>query len=209
MVLVIDLTAAREQIEPYEQLLIDGANAGVKKWEEMLMERPDFARPLGTTARANYIHPHVCNEITQRITGVEGIEATDALDFFAVKIGPEILMRVKYLRQGRPNNIKTKQQKLLAKQQYTPEMVMALTGDPALTPPTLLTLGYTLDGAQIGRIEVRCDCRRKLPWNYDIYGGTAVVEPIILDGMADETRPAIVISARKKEAESENAAEQK
>ena len=57
-------------------------------------------------------------------------------------------------------------------------MMLALAGDSALTPPTLLTCGYTLDGDKIGRIVVRRDCIGHPPWHYEIYGGRTAVENI-------------------------------
>ncbi|MFZ1926261.1 MAG: hypothetical protein WAU42_08985, partial [Solirubrobacteraceae bacterium] len=78
---------------------------------------------------------------------------------------------------------------------FTPEMMLALDGISA--PPTLLTCGYTLEGADIERIEVRRDCVGHQTWSYEIYGGEAVVEPLVIPGLIDTTKPAIVTSTRK------------
>lgn len=178
--------------------LIDAHKAAAAHWKYMVEEKPELVLPLDATARANFLQPHICHEVAKRVDGIiPGVKSTDALDFFAVWIHDDVLMRFKYVGAGRPHNVQTKQQKLLARQTYTPEMVMALTGDPSLTPPTILTVGYTLDGADIARIEVRRDCRDHLPWSFDIYGGTAVVEPIIMPGLDDTAKPATIRSTRR------------
>src|SRR5205085_1133431 len=107
-----------------------------------------------------------------------------------------------------PHNVGTFQQKLLSRQQYDEDMVLALTGDIDLSPPTLLTCGYTLtDESKIDRIEIRRDCKGHLPWSYDIHGGTTLIEPVFLDGMADEAKPAKVSSSRKDERKGDGQAE--
>lgn len=138
-------------------------------------------------------------------------DTTDRLGFFAVRIGSYILLRFKYVgNDGGPHNVATRQQRLLARQTYDEEMALALNGDVSLAPPTLLTCGYTLtDRAEVDRIEIRRDCDGHLPWMYDIYGGGVVNEPIFIDGMADEAKPATVTSSgetqRKDESEAESA----
>jgi hypothetical protein len=199
--MLITLDEARERIDPLRGILVEGHEATAKKWETLVTEQPDLARVLDATTRANFLHDHLCAEISRRVGGIPNVEATDALDFFALRIGTEILLRHKFVGQGAPSNVKTKQQKRLARQEFDEATMYALTGDKAFKPPTLLTCGYTLDGVEIDRIEIRMDCVGKLPWSFDIYGGEAVAEPLILQGMADESKPAAVKSARKKATE--------
>jgi hypothetical protein len=120
------------------------------------------------------------------------VEIADCLGFFALRIGHDILLRFKFVGDGHPHNVATTQQKHLARQQYTEDMTLALNGSTALTPPTLLTCGYTLEDGDIGRIEIRRDCKGQLPWMYDIYGGDRVVRPTQFDGMKDVTKPATI-----------------
>ena len=205
---MIDLPDARELTQPLHDLMINAHKAAVKQWEKLLTERPDFGLPLDTTTRANYIHAHLVYEIKQRVEGIPDVTPTEDLGFFALRVGSDILLRFKYVGHGRPHNVGTKQQRHLARQAYTGQMMLTLTGDPGLTPPTLITVGYTLDGSELARIEIRRDCKNHLPWRFDIYGGTELIQPIVLDGLADTAKPAIVTSTRTKRAENEAQAEQ-
>lgn len=194
---MIELSAAQGRIEPIRQPLTEGTKAAVAIWANMLDKRSDLARPLDATARANFLHCHIRSEVERRVTDVAGVEATNCLDFFALRLDPDILLRFKYVGLGEPSNVPTKRQRFLARQEYDEEMTLALTGDIAMVPPTLLTCGYTLDGAEVGRIEIRRDCKGHLPWSFDIYGADALVEPIVFDGMADDAKPATVKSSRR------------
>jgi hypothetical protein len=198
---MIQLATAQEAIEPIEPALTEGLTEAAANWETLLTKHSDLALPLDTTARAKFIHNHACAGITQRTTDVAGVKVADRLRFFALLVGDEIMLRLKYVGSGAPRNYPTGQQKRLARQSFTPEMLLTLDGMQA--PPTLLTCGYTLEGAEIGRIEIRRDCEGHEPWRYDIYGGEALAEPLTLPGMADTTKPAIVTSTRKKPMEGE------
>lgn len=204
---MIGLEAARERLGPLHDPVIEAHKAAVGKWQTLVAEVPVLALPLDATARANFIHCHLQAEVEPRIEGLA--EVTDRLDFFGLKIGNEILLRFKFLNSGMPSNVPTGQQRLLARQTYTEEMTLALTGDLSLRPPTLLTCGHTLDGLDLNRIEIRRDCKGHLPWSYDIYGGDAVNLPVVLDGMADDARPATISSpSRKRDQEDEERADQ-
>jgi hypothetical protein len=192
---MIELIAARTAIEPVEDILVEGMLAGGTNWKTLLDERPDLAAPLNARTRANFIHNHGCTVISQRAETVDGVRIADGLGFFAMLVGDEILLRVKFVGYGAPSNVSTEQQRRLARQTFTPEMMGTLDGIAA--PPTLLTCGYTLEGADINRIEIRRECVGHQPWSYDIYGGEAVSEPLIIPGLADTTKPAIVTSTRR------------
>jgi hypothetical protein len=197
---MIELAEVQDRIKSraLDEPLIDAHRAAAAHWKYMVEERPELVLPLDATARANFIQPHICHEIAKRVDGIiDGVKSTDALGFFAVRVDDDMLLRFKYVGLGRPSNVQTEQQKLLAQQSYTAEMVMALTGDPSFIPPTVLTVGYTLDGPDIARIEVRRDCRGHLPWSFDIYGGAAVIEPIVMPGLDDMAKPATVTSTRR------------
>jgi hypothetical protein len=192
---MIELTAAQDAIKPIEAALTEGLKKAAKSWETLLNERPALALPLNTTTRANFIHDHACSEVTQLTADAAGVKVADGLQFFALMVGDDILLRMKYVGFGAPRNYATEQQKLLARQAFTPDMVLALDGITA--PPTLLTCGYTLEGAAIDRIEIRRDCAGHQTWSYDIYGGEAIIEPLVIPGLIDTTKPAIVTSTRK------------
>ena len=207
---MIELPDARESLEGFHPIFIEGYQVAWANWRRFmsLEGNTDLAAPLSSTSRANFIHDHVCIEFEKRIAGLEGVESTTkALDFYALRIGNGILLRFKYTPNGAPRNVRTERQKRLARQTFTSDEITALTGGAALIKPTLLTVGYTVDGDEISRIEIRRDCKNHLPWSYDIFGGDAVMEPLVLDGLADETKPAVVASARKKAAEHEDAAQ--
>jgi hypothetical protein len=201
---MIELPEAQQAIKAIEPALTQGLLTGTKNWQTLLNEHPDLAVPLDTTTRANFIHNHSCTEIGRLVADTEGVTVADGLGFFGLLVGDVIVLRVKFVGFGAPSNVATKQQKLLARQSFTPDMLMALDGMSA--PPTLLTCGYTLEGAEIERIEIRRDCIGHETWSYEIYGGEAVVEPLVIPGLIDTTKPALVTSTRKA-AEGESQAE--
>lgn len=189
---MIDLEDAQESLAAITQPLIDAHTEAVDAWSRFVQEKPELAKPCDATTRANFIHNHVCEQIDRRVADLPGVEVTDRLGFFGVKVGANVFVRFKYIGQGAPSNVATTQQKLLARQEFTEEMTLALTGDPALDPPTLLTCGYTLDGEKVGRIAIRRDCKGHLPWTYDIFGGDTVNKPMVFDGMKDTAKPATI-----------------
>jgi hypothetical protein len=196
---MIEIDYAQERMEPFQGLLIDAHLAVATKWETFLRNNAEFAQPFDDTARANVIHPHIRYEVEQRVEGVPGVKVNDKLDFFALMIDGDMLLRFKYVGHGMPHNVATTRQKELANQRFTKKMTADLLGDSALKPPTLLTCGHTFDGEKIGRIEIRRDCKGHLPWSFEIYGGEAINAPQVIPTLEDETRPARVVSAREKE----------
>lgn len=205
---MIGLEDARHLIQPTEEQLIDAHHAASEAWREMLTKHTHLSLPLNRSARAVFIHCHLQSEVSRRVEPVVSVSTTDALGSFALKIGPSVLLRFKYVgHDGTPHNYPTGLQKSLARQTYPEQMILALTGDSEAGPPTLLTCGYTLtDESKINRVEIRRDCTGHLPWSYDIYGGEAVIEPMFIEGMADETKPARVASARAPDKKGEDLA---
>jgi len=201
---MIDLPEAKDRLEHLVPHLIEAHQGAMSDWTKRMQEDPAWFLPLNARTRANVLHNHVCARVEQTTASITGVEATDALSFFGLKVGPDILLRFKYVGLGAPQNVATEQQRLLEKQTYSEQMMLSLTGDTSLTPPTLLTCGYTIDGDEIGRVEIRRDCKSHVSWSYDIYGGSAVIAPQALPGMDDTARPAKI--TRKIAAEGEDAA---
>lgn len=202
---MVEMDDARARLSALEPLLRDAHTAAVANWAKFLEEKPELARPFDATARANFIHCHIAAEVERLVDDVSGVTVADGLGFFGLWVDGRILLRFKFVGHGQPHNVATTQQKLLARQTYTEDMMLTLAGDSAFDPPTLLTCGYTLDGDQVGRIEIRRDCVGHLPWHYDIYGGEAVVQPIVMDGLADTARPAKVTSTKTKKDDAQRA----
>lgn len=207
---LIDLPEAKGRLDFLVPHLNDSHKAAWSSWLTLVKESPAFALPLNHRTRANIFHNHVCTEVEQRVGDLAGVEITDALGFFAIKVGGDILLRFKYVGHGAPANVRTDQQKRLARQTWNEQMMLALTGDDSLTPPTLLTCGYVIDGDEIGRVEIRCDCKGKVSWSYDIYGGETVIAPQALPGQEDTAKPAKITrkvgAAEGKDAASANGA---
>lgn len=202
--MMIDLPEAKERLELLEPHLIAVHQAAMSSWVEHLKNDPEFTEPLDTTTRANILNDHVCRKIERRVAELSGVTVNDKLGFFALMVGDDILLRFKYVGQGAPMNVATEQQRLLARQMYSEQMMLSLTGDLAGEPPTMLTCGYVIDGDEIGRIEIRCDCVGHQTWSYDIYGGERVTMPQALPGQEDTTKPARI--TRKIAAQGEDAA---
>ncbi len=204
---VIDLSAAQARLGGYHDKLVDAHHAAIGTWATMVRDQPRYAKPLDTTTRANFIQNHVCREVEIALADDTGVAFPDRLGFFAIYFRPDILLRFKYVGTGCPSNVATTQQRLLARQQFSGELMLALAEVSALTPPTLLTCGYTLDGHALGRLEIRRDCKGQLPWAYDIYGGETVAEPLTFPGTADTAKPARVTTRRRKTAHGKDAAQ--
>lgn len=199
--MLIQAPAAKERINRIESILVDSHKTVVDRWFQMVTEAPQYAKALTPTTRAGWIHDHLCPEVEARIEDIDGVRPNDALGFFALTIGDEILMRLKYVGQGAPSNVATDQQKFLARQEYDEAMLAALGTGPGMTPPTFLTCGYTLGDGELGRLEIRCDYKRKTLWSFDLFGGEAVSAPIEFPSMPQEPLPARIKSNRTKAAE--------
>lgn len=195
---MIELEEAQELLEPISQDLVSAHVAAAETMAAFVAKNAAMAIPLDERTRKNIMHCLIRSETEIRVADRPGVEPNDLLDFFALTIAPSILLRFKYVGHGGPSNVATTRQRLLAQQIYPDDDALALTGDRALRPPTLLTCGYTLDGAEIGRIEIRRDCKNHLPWYFDIYGGERLNQPLTIDGMADDVRPATVSSITKR-----------
>lgn len=195
---MIDLDSAQAALAELQPDLISAYQTAAANWRILLTEHPELGAPCSTTTRAGFVHNHVVGEIAPAVEARDGYEMTDALGFHAIRAGYEILLRFKYLGDGSPSNVATDQQRLLARQAFDDDMLLALDHPSALTPPTLLTCGYTLtNDGKIGRIEIRRDCRGHLPWCYDIFGGTTVIAPLIIDTLDDTTKPARITKPGK------------
>jgi hypothetical protein len=190
---------AKTKLERIEPVLISAGETATTNWFTLVTDHPEFARSLTTRTRANFIHDHMCPEIERGVEELPGVTPTEALGFFALNIDSEILLRPKYVGHGVPHNVATTQQKLLARQEYDESMLDAL----GFGPMSFLTCGYTLGDGELGRMEIRCDCKGLQSWSYDIYGGTAMSAATAFPGMEDEARPAAVKSTRKVAAEKE------
>src|SRR5271165_5864839 len=179
---MIDLPEAKNQLELLVPHLTAAHEAAMESYVTEVKKRPEFTLPFGLTTRAQILHDHICAQVEQRVANLYDIKINDKLGFFGLMVGDDILLRFKYVGQGAPTNIATQQQILLAKQTYNDQMMLNLTGDASLAPPTLLTCGYVIDGDKIGRIEIRRDCKGHITWSYDIYGGNTVIIPQALPG---------------------------
>jgi hypothetical protein len=197
---MVDLPAAKGALAELEPALIRAHEVATKRWADLCKQQPEMASPCNTTTRANFIHNHVEFQISREVEELPGVTVAEGLGFTALQVGTAILLRFKYVGRGCPQNVSTTQQRLLAKQTFTEDMLLALDVDSALTPPTMLTCGYTLQDGKLGRIEIRRDCKGHQPWYYDIHGGKASAQPLVFDGMTDDAKPARISKPKKKRA---------
>lgn len=154
---------------------------------------------LNARERANFLHGQVRQLVGVGVETHDNAHVTD-WDIDTVAVGNDLLVRFKYLGNGAPaNNKSTEQQKLLDQQRYTEKAMNALTLAGIEVPPTTVTCGYTHDGLgiELGRVLIQRDCVGHDRWNYDIYGGTSVVEPLTIPGIAETTPSVVVRSAQE------------
>lgn len=198
---LIDPATARERIGPFEGPIIEAHHAAAASWRKLSKDAELFG-PLKVRTHRNWFHDHLRHELDARIVG-PGATPTEAIDFYALCIEPDVLLRFKHIGfEGLPQNVRTYQQKRLAKQEYTEEDLESLPL-ASLAPPTLLTCGHTFHGDEVGRIEIRCDCEGRDPWYYHIYGDEAAAEPTVIEGLPmEQPKPAVVRSKTEKGKES-------
>jgi len=168
-----------------------------------------MASPLDETARANNIHCWWRSGVRQALQGQPGIREISALQFFAVAVDSNPVVRFKCVSLGEPSNVRTGQQKDLSRQEYDDDLMEALTLEGIPSPPTTLTCGYSLNlAAELTSIEIRCDYRRRALWRWQLWGDTSegeITELIPLPGTS-EPQPARVSS--KKTGRTSESAEQ-
>lgn len=190
--MLISQDEALLEISVAHAALVEATKAGVATWRNLVLDQAAIAKPLSPTTRANIVHNHMTSKLEVLVAEIDNVVFTDKIGFDALRVGKSVLLRFKYVGNGRPSNVATGQQADLARQVYTQESLNLLGLED---PPTLLTCGYTLDGLKLDRVEIRMDCQGLQPWSYDIFGGDFIGEPMILPGLADTARPAVVKSS--------------
>lgn len=190
---MVDLPEAREQLKPITPLIVRAHETAAGKWAMLVHDHSDLSHPLGRLSRLNFMHDYTVFEIEKLTAGRADVAPADGLGFYALAVTPNLLVRFKCVESGTPSNVSTEQQKKLARQEFTPTMLTSLTGESAFDePPTLVTCGFTMEGTEIDRIEIRCDCKGRQTWRYDVHGGDEIVHPLVLDGMGEPATPATI-----------------
>lgn len=174
--------------------------AAVRTWHTFVEREPEMALPLDATSRANMIHNWAQREVRTALVDHPVARELSSLGFFAVAVGSNPLIRLKFLNGGRPSNVATEQQKELARHRYGEEAMQALIAEGLPKPPTLLTCGYRLDyGATLTRVEIRCDYAGACLWNWNIWGadegGAGTFEVTTLP-LGPDPQPAVFRSTR-------------
>ncbi len=198
---ILTMHEAQALLDPYrESVLVDPAVRAVAMWQKFVVRAPDLAAPLDETARANNIHCWWRTEVRRALGQANGIREVRALGFFAVAVDTNPLVRFKFLGDGSPSNVLTGQQRDLAFHRYDDDAMRALALDRIYAPPTILSVGYSLDAAaQLKSLQVRCDLGKHLLWRWHIWGDQAAgggsIEPMPLPGTPSPS-PAHVRSTR-------------
>jgi hypothetical protein len=195
---MLSMTQVQNQIgEDLHEILVAGHVGAFKRLEDITKAYPAAIAALNATERANFLHGQIRQLIAAGVETHDGAQITD-WDIDTVAVGVNLLVRFKYLGHGTPaNNRSTEQQRLLERQQYKQTAMALLVLAGIEEPPTIVTCGYTLDGLQLSRVLIQRDCTGHDRWNYDIYGGTAVMEPLALPGIAEVTPGVVVRSAQE------------
>ncbi len=203
----MDMSSAKRRLEPLHEGLAQAHLNVTAKWRKLNEEYPEWTLPFDAGERAQQLHSHVCLEVaTLAEEWADDVFATKALDFFALSVGGNMLVRFKHLGLSGPQNYPTKQQKNLAKQLYDDDMLAALRLAGISEPPTLLTCGYRLeaDGMTVASVAVRWDMKFHPSWEYPIYGETvSAVEPLRFEEMPNESPARLRSKIVKADEESE------
>jgi len=194
----IDLPTAKRRLRPIHDDLVEAHQTTLDKWRKLGDEYPAWVLAFDAAERAQQLHAHIKLEVaTVAESWGRRVRVSEALDFFALCVGRDILLRFKFLGPSGPSNVQTEHQKLLARQLYDDDMMSALAFDGFTQPPTLLTCGYRLTNDDyLKTLVIRRDKKGEPSWEYPIYGDDGVaVEPLRFRGMPDNG-PARVRSAR-------------
>ena len=206
---LMTLDQARNRLAPVAKtLLVDPQVAAIKKWNDLVASDPGEFAAAGPTSRANMIHDFTVRQVRGALPNCEQAREIDALDFFAVAFGDDLLIRYKYVARGLPRNVSTGIQERLRVQQYDERTMEALTLEHIPTPPTITTCGYTLDySGEVRVVSLQCDYGNQVFWRYVVWGDTGEggidnYETLPLPG-GPSPAPATIQSARKPARKSE------
>lgn len=201
---ILNLDQALIRVEPVASaMLVEPYKLAVEEWNRREVEDPDFASAMDAIARAGIINRLAVRNVRTALVdiGWETARETPALDFFAVAVGDDMLLRYKFVGSGSPQNIPTRRQRELARHEFDDVLMEALRLDGIGEPPTLVTCGYTLglDG-KLGTVSLQCDHLGRTLWHSVVWGdnnqgfGDFALLPISPD-LAPE--PTIVRSTRR------------
>lgn len=192
---MIGCAEAQALLEPIQPRLVRSIQASVTQWTRFVSEHPDLAVPLQPTCQWQFIHDHVQYEVTKAFDGDSFARPnTKMLQMFGLLVDEHVFLRFKHLSNGLPRAYPTDQQKLLAGQEWPAEAIKRLEEEQGhlFALPTFLTCGYTMDGAEVGRIEIRRDWKFRQPWSFDIFGGVEIYDPLVFPGQEETAEPARV-----------------
>lgn len=192
---MLSLDEVRQQLDRLHPIFVAAHVGAYKRLQDVQEKYPEFVSAMNARERANVLHGQVRSLVAVGVEPEENAQVTE-WDIDTVAVGFNLLVRFKFLGNGDPaNNKSTEQQRLLDAQRYKSSAMTVLALAGITEPPTIVTCGYTSDGNGLGRVLIQRDCKGHERWNYDIHGGTAVVEPLRFVGM-DEARPAVVRSRK-------------
>ncbi|HWC34117.1 MAG TPA: hypothetical protein VG650_04730 [Mycobacteriales bacterium] len=201
---LITLDEAQKRLEPYkDDVFVAPWTTAFEQYGKFVKEQAALAKALDATARANIIHCWAREHARKALVGKAGIRETECMGFFAVLVDSDPVVRFKYLRDGRPSNVRTDQQQFLARQEYKKDVQLAFEEEGLSALPTTVTCGYELDVAQqLSQIVIRCDYKNDNLWTWPIWGDAAAggggIEPMPIPTLPTPTpRPAAVRSARE------------
>lgn len=186
-----------ERLREVSPIFVAAHQGAAERFKALLKDQPASAAALNATERANFLHGQVRDLVSVGVEPIQGAVVT-SWNIFTVAVGDDLLVRFKHLGCGKPANVRTEQQILLAKQTYTEE-TMALLGQVGIVkPPTTVTCGYSLIGYDISQVLIRRDRKSDLSWTYSLYPYETVAEPQMFPGM-EPAKPARVQSKRTRQ----------
>jgi hypothetical protein len=183
-----------DQLRPITPVLVDAHMGAAARLQALHNWNPALVAAMNPTERANFFHAQIRDLVSVGVEPIEGVQVTK-WNVFSLAVGTDLLVRFKYLGNGKPANVATEQQVLLSRQSYTAETLDVLAQAGILRPPTTVTCGYTLNGLDLAQVLVRRDHAACEPWVYSVHPHVAVTEPLVLPGV-EQPKPARVRSKR-------------
>jgi hypothetical protein len=172
-------------LRPHYITLKKALDGGWHAWHQHYKDRHPI---LDARARAAIVYCEITALAKQFFDGCPDVKIVRKGAMHLFYIGDDVLLRFKKLRNGKPSNIKTRQQVLLQQQQSI----------PGILPGTLVSAGYQLDQLEqaIEKTLVVAQLDGRSIWSLDLNIGEA-------DG-----RIAVMPSAQKQHKASRVAARQ-
>jgi len=154
---MITKTKAEKLLEPYLPKLKECLDGGWTAWNRHYRDRHHV---LDSRARASIVYCEIIDRAKNLFADDPDVTIHRKGTTYLLNVGNQIVLRFKKLKNGRPSNVRTRQQTLF-------EMQYVI---PGVLPATIATAGYELDRIEqaIYKTMVLCQMSGEMLWSIDL-----------------------------------------